>query len=155
MVAPLGFAGLVLALGLTPMAPADATGIGELPQPLRQTARCMLHVMKRVPGVAAPRWRVTNDGHKPPQPLLEYTYSYKDGRSQPVQFYAEASGDAGGAYTFIAGLRGFSGRFAACPPGRTPNWRGQCSLPPPDWGTDRLSALWKKRCHVDSGAIYE
>jgi hypothetical protein len=142
MAARLGYIGLVMALGPTPAPPADSVGIGDMPAPLRRTAECMLGVTKAAPGVTAPRLGVSNDkslNRLQPiwtHPYLQYTYSYKDGRSSEIRFDAQIYDVAGiKHYPFFTALSGLG-------------------LAPPDWGTGELAKLWRTQCHAEIVVSY-
>ena len=129
----LGIACGIFALGLTTNAAA-----ASIPLALRQTTKCMLNVLKTTPGIETPKLGIsTGQGWK--HPFVEYRFTDKIGGKNTVRFDAQRTFESGHySYWYVAVLPGLA----------TPG-----SLRLPDWGTSRLSLVWKTRCHVEATVL--
>jgi hypothetical protein len=99
----------------------------------------MLEVLKTVPHVAQPRVGVLGldqlaKGAKAPTPFVGYAYENKSKQSYEVTFVANTDGQN---TVFLAWLPGISSS--------TTGWE--------DWGTNKITRLWKAKCGVTAGVM--
>lgn len=143
MLARLGH--IPLAFGILAAAPPSGTPRDNVPPSLRQTAACMLDVLKTTAGVASPKLGFSNSDSWV-HPYLQYQYSDESGQKFVVRFDAQRSRrfdlDARwhDTYWFQAVLPGLMG------PGERM---------PFDWGTREIARKWKTQCGATAIVLTE
>lgn len=149
MLARFGRIFFVFLCGCAPLVSAAGDPIDNVPPTLRQTALCMLNILKTAPGIDSPSLGVSNRNELTKDdwihPFLQYQYSDKSGHILTIRFEAQRSRtfDLGThrheTYWFQAVLPGLMG------PGKNT---------PYDWGTSKIEREWKKHCHITASTFY-
>jgi hypothetical protein len=124
------FAAVLIAAWVAVSISAQAQA-GDVPLPLRQSAQCMLKVLKATPEVSESKLGVTTtDGWS--HPFLEYRAAEALSDADPIRFDAKRS-DRGG-YWFLAVKSGLG-----APEGHV---------------TDSVIKKWKTQCSVDANVLF-
>lgn len=120
--------------------PGEGVGrISDALPSLRRDAQCMVNVLGNTPRTDHVRSGVSqSDGH--PEVFVEYRYHEGNGEYHVVRFVADEFANSKNSIYFLTYLSGLM----------TPGSPG-----PPDFGTAKVTRLWKLKCHVRAYIDFE